>query len=49
MSMEAKVVTVLIKYLWYKYPFLMKEVVIGHDQHIHKNPKSRKRTAHAER
>lgn len=41
MSMEAKVVTVLIKYLWCKYPFLMKEIVIGHDKHLHANPRKK--------
>ena len=44
MSMEAKVVTVLIKYLWCKYPYLMKEIVIGPNAHVHRNPKKVKPT-----
>lgn len=39
-----KLIRLLIEYLNKKYPYIMREVVVGHGKHIHGNPpKGRKK------
>ena len=44
MTIENKIVSILIRYLWVKYPFLMLDIVIGPNAHVHRNPKKVKPT-----
>ena len=37
--MKARLLRLLIEWLNKQYPYVMREVVIGHGHHIHKNPK----------
>lgn len=51
MTLENRLVSTIIQYLWVKYPYQMKEIVIGHDKHLHLNPKKKKvivEVSHAE-
>lgn len=37
--MKARLIKTVIGWLWKRWPYLMKEVVIGHGHHCHANPK----------
>lgn len=39
MSIKSRVIRGLLKWLWVKYPFTMKDIVIPSGYHIHRDPK----------
>jgi len=39
MSIETRIIRTLIGWLWKRYQFLMMDVVIPKDAHVHKNPR----------
>jgi hypothetical protein len=42
--MKAKLIRWIAEWIYKKYPYLMKEIVVGHGKHIHGNPqKGRKK------
>lgn len=34
-----KIIRLIAKWMNKRYPYIMREVVVGHDKHIHSNPK----------
>ncbi len=36
-----KIIWLFVTWMNKKYPFIMREVVVGHDKHIHSNPRKR--------
>jgi len=43
--MKAKLLRWLAEWLFRNHRFLLEEIVVGHDKHIHRNPKSARRIA----
>ena len=41
MSIEARFFRAVIAWLWVRYPYLMKDIILGAGAHIHKNPKKK--------
>lgn len=46
MTIKNKIVSTLLQYLWVKYPNLMRDIVIGEDMHLHRNPRKKKEVLH---
>lgn len=43
MSLESRIVRTLIRWLWVRYPFQMRDIVIGPGRHVQGNPKRKGR------
>lgn len=42
MSIKSRIIRGILKWLWAKYPYTMKDIVIPIGSHIHKNGKRKK-------
>jgi hypothetical protein len=43
MSIKIKVVRAIIKWLWLRWPYLLRDTVIPPNAHVHLNPGQRKK------
>lgn len=41
MSAKVRMVRALIKWLNYEWPYLVRDEVLGHEYHIHRNPRKK--------
>ena len=41
MSLETRIMRAIIGWLWGRYPYLMRDIVVGPDKHLRRNPRRR--------